>query len=803
MTARVLSLLCVLLAALPGEAQVRLDGDGDLLPPGALFRLGSGRWRHDNTVYEIACTRDGKAVLSLCYEQVRHWEAATGKLLATFPAQYGGGAPLPYRLALSPDDRRIAFHHDGAVVVRELPGGKVLHALKHPEATPHWCLAFSPDGGTLATAIEAKLFLWDLATGKLRAAVPWPEGRPWRAAFDPDGKTLYVAAINPLRPLCRVDATAERPRAVPWLEKAECWNLALSPDGKTLAVVGSRTLLLVEVPTGRVLHRLAGPDGAVYSPAAFSADGRTLALCDARQIFVFDVATGKSRTYDERRDAIFQGFALAPDGTTVYAGCTSRIRRWHLPELKEAEPAEDWRSPRMVAYAPSGSALITADGGGPVRLVDPRTGRELHRVAAQVGECRHVSFAPDGGSVVASFATPRGLHSLDVKTGTLSRPFRHDGTAPFALSPDHRLLAYRPDGANAVEVWDAAKHERVAVMPEPTPDGSSTFPPAFSPDGGRVVVSTHGQGIWMWDHRSGARVKLEESAPLAGAYVHVEFSPDGLLLAVGADWRQAVWDAHTGRLVAEVAKYQTRPVRFTSDGRGVVLSDDRHLKLFDLAEGRFVRELATGKNRPWCFALAPDATTLTTGQSDGTLLVWDGATFLAPLPRAARSVAEKELPGLWEALASDDARQVSAARWRLASADGVAAFLKGKLLSGDAPSAEAVAARIAALDDDRFEARERASRQLERWGERVEPALKRALADKPPLEMRRRLEELLAGLAPLPAAPATARVLRAVAVLEGVGDDAARVVLRALADGAEGERLAVAARAALRRLGAG
>ena len=81
------------------------------------------------------------------------------------------------------------------------------------------------------------------------------------------------------------------------------------------------------------------------------------------------------------------------------------------------------------------------------------------------------------------------------------------------------------------------------------------------------------------------------------------------------------------------------------------------------------------------------------------------------------------------------------------------------------------------------------------------PVLRRALPDQPSTESRRRLEQILGKCEGAQFSTRQLRVLRAIEVLERIGDPEALRVLRTLADGATGALATTHARAALRRLG--
>jgi hypothetical protein len=99
------------------------------------------------------------------------------------------------------------------------------------------------------------------------------------------------------------------------------------------------------------------------------------------------------------------------------------------------------------------------------------------------------------------------------------------------------------------------------------------------------------------------------------------------------------------------------------------------------------------------------------------------------------------------------------------------------------------------LDSGHFAVRQKAGRTLEALADLAEAPLRQALAKRPSLEVRRRIEALLAQL------PRTRwRAVRAVAVLEHMNMPQARTCLAALAKGAPGVRLTEEARDTLERL---
>ena len=126
-------------------------------------------------------------------------------------------------------------------------------------------------------------------------------------------------------------------------------------------------------------------------------------------------------------------------------------------------------------------------------------------------------------------------------------------------------------------------------------------------------------------------------------------------------------------------------------------------------------------------------------------------------------------------------------------------FLQNHVRPAKVDAAE-IAKLLAALDGDAFDGREAASGELAKLGDIAGPAMRKALEGKPPLEVRRRLEELMDKLYGPVTLPEQARDLRCVEVLERIGSPEARRLLDELGKGAEGSRPTREAKESLGRL---
>lgn len=192
-------------------------------------------------------------------------------------------------------------------------------------------------------------------------------------------------------------------------------------------------------------------------------------------------------------------------------------------------------------------------------------------------------------------------------------------------------------------------------------------------------------------------------------------------------------------------------------------------------------------------------------------------TLLLLLPGAMRAaepdkkgppteLGDKELEVIWKDLAEgDDAGTRNAFKGihaMILSPKTAVPFLKGKLKPAPQADSAAIAKCIADMDSTDFKVRNGASARLQKFGMPSLPLLEKKLKEKVSLEIRRRLEGIVNKLNDTAnnLSADDLRAIRAVEVLEGIGNKEAQEVLQGLAKGGEGARITVDAQEALGRL---
>jgi WD40 repeat protein len=464
-----------------------------------------------------------------------------------------------YVLAFRPGQAHLAVAGGNVVHIFDLEKGKGLFRdLSHPARTHVDCIAWHPDGRTLATTCsDRRIRLWDVVAGKM--SLPPLAGHHsggMVAAFSPTGdcllsndwsRTLRLWDLRTGRQLLQTQSTAD----------------VLSRDGDLLAADRSESRVrLLRVVTRRPLRALAPPGESGERrvlDARVSPDGRLLLVTRSDALALLDWASGAELDSIPLHLTYVVGFD-SQEG--LLTSGRNGLLRWPLRPEPEAGRLHVG-PPQSLSGAPiTGAPRCSPDGQVVAFPAFGRGAVVLHRPEnrrTQLGpredvrqDVRHCAVSPDRRWVATGNHTSlegKGATVWDVGRAKAVKDFPVDGLCDVSFSPDRKCKWLLTTGGR-FRLWKVGTWEEGPSLAQPDVGGDGF---AFSPDGRTLALFGGFSQVWLVDVDSGAeiaRLTVPEQTRVAPRC----FSSDGAqLVAIGVESNLLyIWDLRALR--AELKK---------------------------------------------------------------------------------------------------------------------------------------------------------------------------------------------------------------------------------------------------------
>ncbi len=296
---------------------------------------------HEDTIWDLTASPDGKFIASVGDNSLRLWEA-NGKLWQQIESSDQGIRAV----AFSPDSQIVAMSKNAQIELWDVKNTQKSPTEPRRVLTGHqaavYAIAVSPDGQTIASGGDDKTIkLWHL-DGKLRQSIVAHDERIWKIAFTPDGQAIASASEDGTVKLWQTDGTL---LATLNHQGGAVWGVAISPQGDLIASSSRDDTVKLWKLDGTLMKTIPGQSKGI-TRVAWSPDGQTIATGGVDNTVKLWNRQGELLATLPGHTGMVVSVAFTPDREFVVSGSDDRsVIIWDLAKihtLKKLTYACDW-----------------------------------------------------------------------------------------------------------------------------------------------------------------------------------------------------------------------------------------------------------------------------------------------------------------------------------------------------------------------------------------------------------------------------------------------------------------------------
>jgi WD40 repeat protein len=420
--------------------------------------------------------------------------------------------------------------------------------------------------------------------------------------------------------------------------------LSLAPDCSLVELYAgkaySNCLISQREPKwGSYLQTLGGS----RDETVFSRDGQLLALIDRREIEIRDTTTGCLRKTLENASWIEVADVHPTNRSLISVSLKGVVQEWDLmsdTDVRTYEPSEEnWGEKlrgRKAAYNADGSRIAccwrdadailvwsTGDRSQPVNRIPIGAGLTFNAFSL---DCNRDQIA----ALITPFYRdkPTVVRYWNIDTGEDIKSLQITGYAyavwRAAFAKKNTMLV--TDHMNEIRVWDLEGDRATLTTAIHLPLAVDAFDVTRS--GEVVVVGCDDFAIRLYDAQSGAKLAVYRGH---NDYLwSLRFSPQGdRLVSTSHDGTTRVWDTTREALSANppsaADECLLKRIKFSPNGTYIaaIVSDDHRVIVWDGETGKYLTTLASHAKSVATFAFSTDGSILATISKDGVIVLWD------------------------------------------------------------------------------------------------------------------------------------------------------------------------------------